>query len=345
MLHFECDYLEGAHPQILQKLIDTNMDKTPGYGFDSYCESAKEKIREACKCPDAEIHFLVGGTQTNSTVIKALLRPYEGVISADTGHINVHEAGAIESGGHKVLTLPNEEGKLVAADIEKYLDTFYKDETNIHMVQPGMVYISQPTELGSLYSKKELEELSDLCKRHHLHFYIDGARLGYALMAEENDVTLEDIANCCDAFYIGGTKVGALFGEAIVFTKKGLIRNFFSSIKQNGVVLAKGRLLGIQFDTLFTDGLYYNISKHAIDMAKKLTDGLEEAGCKFYYKSPTNQQFIILKNETMNKLAEKVTFGFWETMSDTETAIRFCTNWATDENDVEELIATIKELL
>ena len=345
MLHFECDYLEGAHPQILQKLIDTNMDKTPGYGFDSYCESAKEKIREACKCPDAEIHFLVGGTQTNSTVIKALLRPYEGVISADTGHINVHEAGAIESGGHKVLTLPNEEGKLVAADIEKYLDTFYKDETNIHMVQPGMVYISQPTELGSLYSKKELEELSDLCKRHHLHFYIDGARLGYALMAEENDVTLEDIANCCDAFYIGGTKVGALFGEAIVFTKKGLIRNFFSSIKQNGVVLAKGRLLGIQFDTLFTDGLYYNISKHAIDMAKKLTDGLEEAGCKFYYKSPTNQQFIILKNETMNKLAEKVTFGFWETMSDTETAIRFCTNWATDEKDVEELIATIKELL
>lgn len=345
MLHFECDYLEGAHPQILQKLIDTNMDKTPGYGFDSYCESAKEKIREACKCPDAEIHFLVGGTQTNSTVIKALLRPYEGVISADTGHINVHEAGAIESGGHKVLTLPNREGKLVASDIEKYLDTFYKDETNIHMVQPGMVYISQPTELGSLYSKKELEELSDLCKRHHLHFYIDGARLGYALMAEENDATLEDIAGCCDAFYIGGTKVGALFGEAIVFTKKGLIRNFFSSIKQNGVVLAKGRLLGIQFDTLFTDELYYKISKHAIDMAKKLTDGLEEAGCKFYYKSPTNQQFIILNNDTMNKLAEKVTFGFWETMSDTETAIRFCTNWATDENDVDELIATIKELL
>jgi len=338
MYYFDSDYMEGAHPNILQKLVETNMEKTPGYGCDHYCESAKEKIRKACNCPNAEIHFLVGGTQTNATIIKALLRTYEGVLAAETGHINVHEAGAIEAGGHKILTLSQKFGKISAEAVENYIDTFNKDVNNAHMVKPGMVYISHPTEYGALYSKEELEKLSASCKKNNIPLFLDGARLGYGLMAKDTDVTLEIIANSCDVFYIGGTKVGALFGEAVVITKPNLIDNFFTIIKQQGALLAKGRLLGIQFDTLFSDNLYFNIAKHAIDMTEKLISGLAEKGYKFYYQSPTNQQFIILDNNKMEQLAQTVSFSFWEAIDENNTVVRFAASWATQESDIDQLL-------
>ena len=338
MYYFDSDYMEGAHPNILQKLVETNMEKTPGYGCDHYCESAKEKIRKACNCPNAEIHFLVGGTQTNATIIKALLRTYEGVLAAETGHINVHEAGAIEAGGHKILTLSQKFGKISAEAVENYIDTFNKDVNNAHMVKPGMVYISHPTEYGALYSKEELEKLSASCKKNKIPLFLDGARLGYGLMAKDTDVTLEIIANSCDVFYIGGTKVGALFGEAVVITKPNLIDNFFTIIKQQGALLAKGRLLGIQFDTLFSDNLYFNIAKHAIDMTEKLISGLVEKGYKFYYQSPTNQQFIILDNNKMEQLAQTVSFSFWEAIDENNTVVRFAASWATQESDIDQLL-------
>ena len=338
MYYFDSDYMEGAHPNIIQKLVETNMEKTPGYGCDHYCESAKEKIRKACNCPNAEIHFLVGGTQTNATIIKALLRTYEGVLAAETGHINVHEAGAIEAGGHKILTLSQKFGKISAEAVENYIDTFNKDVNNAHMVKPGMVYISHPTEYGALYSKEELEKLSASCKKNNIPLFLDGARLGYGLMAKDTDVTLEIIANSCDVFYIGGTKVGALFGEAVVITKPNLIDNFFTIIKQQGALLAKGRLLGIQFDTLFSDNLYFNIAKHAIDMTEKLISGLAEKGYKFYYQSPTNQQFIILDNNKMEQLAQTVSFSFWEAIDENNTVVRFAASWATQESDIDQLL-------
>ena len=338
MLYFDSDYMEGAHPLILQKLIETNMEKTPGYGCDHYCDSAKEKIRKACNCADAEINFLVGGTQTNATIISALLCSYEGVMAAETGHINVHEAGAIEAGGHKVLTLPQECGKISAAIVENYMDTFYKDANRAHMVKPGMVYISHPTEYGALYSKEELEKLSSVCRKYNIPLYLDGARLGYGLMVKDTDVTLETIAKNFDVFYIGGTKVGALFGEAVVITKPGLIDNFFTIIKQEGALLAKGRILGIQFDTLFSGNLYFDISKHAIDMAEKLKKGLVEKGYQFFFESPTNQQFIILDNKKMEQLAEFVSFSFWEALDENHTVVRFATSWATQESDIEQLL-------
>lgn len=337
MYCFDSDYMEGAHPQILQRLIETNMEKTPGYGCDYYCKSAKEKIRKACNCANAEIHFLVGGTQTNATVIKALLRSYEGVLAADTGHISVHEAGAIEAGGHKILVLPQKSGKISAEIIENYINVFNRDGNNAHMVKPGLVYISHPTEYGALYSKEELEKMSAVCKKHRIPLFLDGARLGYGLMANDTDVTLETIANNCDVFYIGGTKVGALFGEAVVITKPNLIENFFTIIKQQGALLAKGRLLGIQFDTLFSDNLYFDISKHAIDMAEKLKKGFMEKGYQFYFESPTNQQFIVLDNQKMEQLAKKVSFSFWENMDENHTVVRFATSWATLENDIDQL--------
>lgn len=337
MLHFDSDYMEGAHPRILQKLIETNMEKMPGYGCDHYSDSAKKKIRQACHCANAEIHFLVGGTQTNATVIGALLRSYEGVLAAETGHIGVHEAGAIEAGGHKVLTLPQKSGKISAEAVEKYLESFYTDENCEHMVKPGMVYISHPTEYGALYSKTELEQLSSVCRKYKMPLYLDGARLGYGLVVKDADVTLETIAQTCDVFYIGGTKVGALFGEAVVVTKPGLIDHFFTIIKQNGALLAKGWILGIQFDTLFSDNLYFDISKHAIAMAEKLKKGLAEKGYPFFFDSPTNQQFIILDNQKMEQLKKFVSFGFWEKVDETHTVVRFATSWATQESDVEEL--------
>lgn len=338
MKYFGSDYLEGAHPLILQRLIETNMEKTSGYGTDEYCNMAKEKIRKACNSPEAEIHFLVGGTQTNASVIDALLKSYQGVITAETGHVNTHEAGAIEFCGHKVLTLDQENGKINALSLKDFLQAYHSDANREHMVMPGMVYISHPTECGTLYSKKELEEISSVCKEYKIPLYVDGARLGYGLAAYDTDVTLEVIANVCDVFYIGGTKVGALFGEAVVIPKKGLIPHFFTIIKQHGALLAKGRILGIQFDTLFTDDLYLEIGKNAIDMAEKLKIALINKGYKFYLESPTNQQFVILENNLMEKLAQEVSFSFWEVYDKNHTVVRFATSWATTENDIDQLI-------
>lgn len=338
MLHFASDYMEGAHPRVLQRLLETNMEKTPGYGDDTYCESAKEKIRNACNCSHAEIHFLVGGTQANATVIRSILRPYEGVVAAETGHINVHEAGAVEAGGHKILTLPHHSGKIHAHAVTKYIEAFNKDDSRAHMVKPGMVYISQPTEYGAIYTKTELENLRAVCAEYAIPLFLDGARLGYALAARGNDVSLETIAKCCDVFYIGGTKVGALFGEAVVITKPGLIENFPTIIKQQGALLAKGRLLGVQFDTLFTENLYLDIARHTVEMAEKLKTGLAAKGYSFLFESPTNQQFIILGNNKLDALARDVSFRVWEPYDETHTVARFVTSWATGKEDVERFL-------
>lgn len=337
MLSFECDYAEGAHEKILQRLIETNLEHLSGYGNDKYCESAKEKIRKACECPQAEISFLVGGTQTNAVVIDALLKPYEGVISAETGHINAHEAGAIEYTGHKVLALPGHEGKIDAEELERYLRNFHEDSNYEHMVFPGMVYISHPTEYGTLYSRRELEAISGICRKYKLPLYMDGARLGYGLMSRQTDVTLPMIAECCDVFYIGGTKVGALCGEAVVFTKENMPPHFLTIVKQHGALLAKRRLLGIQFDTLFTDNLYFELSAHAIEMAELMKKGFQEKGYTFFLDSPTNQQFIVLENQEMEALKQKVAFSFWEKADENHTVVRFASSWATSEQDVRSL--------
>ena len=338
MQYFNSDYLEGAHPNIMQKLLETNMEQTDGYGADCYCERAKQKIRVACNCLDAEIYFLTGGTQTNATVIDALLHSYEGVVAVKSGHISIHEAGAIEAGGHKVLEVEGKNGKLSSKIVEQYLSIFEEDENREHMVAPGMVYLSQPTEYGTLYTKKELKEISSICKKHQVYLYLDGARLGYGLMANGADVTLSDIAEYCDVFYIGGTKIGALFGEAVVITPTVKLKHFITIIKQHGALLAKGRLLGIQFDTLFTDDLYFEISKHAINMAMKLKEGFIKKGYSFYIDSPTNQQFIILQNEKMEVLSKTVSFSFWEKVDEEHTVVRFATSWATKEEAVDTLI-------
>ena len=300
--------------------------------------SAKKKILEACQCPDGEVHFLVGGTQTNATVIAALLHMYDGVLAAETGHVNVHEAGAIEYTGHKVLTLPQKDGKISAESVENYLKWFYADENHEHMVQPGMVYLTHPTEYGTLYTAEELKAIHGICQRYAIPLYVDGARLGYALAARKTDVTLPVLAQNCDIFYIGGTKVGAFCGEAVVIPKKGLIPKFFTTIKQHGALLAKGRLIGIQFDTLFTDGLYQEISAHAIRMAEKLKKALMEKGYTMYLDSPTNQQFVLLDNKKKKELLEQVDFDFFENYDSEHTVMRFVTSWATREEDVDRLI-------
>lgn len=337
-MKFNCDYMEGVHPRILERLVETNLEQTAGYGNDPYCVSAKKKILEACQCPDGEVHFLVGGTQTNATVIAALLHMYDGVLAAETGHVNVHEAGAIECTGHKVLTLPQKDGKISAESVENYLKWFYADENHEHMVQPGMVYLTHPTEYGTLYTAEELKAIHGICQRYAIPLYVDGARLGYALAARETDVTLPVLAQNCDIFYIGGTKVGAFCGEAVVIPKKGLIPKFFTTIKQHGALLAKGRLIGIQFDTLFTDGLYQEISAHAIRMAEKLKKVLMEKGYTMYLDSPTNQQFVLLDNEKKKELLEQVDFDFFENYDSEHTVMRFVTSWATREEDVDRLI-------
>lgn len=341
MLSFECDYTEGAHEKILQRLIEVNREHLSGYGSDRYCESAKEKIRRECQCPDAEISFLVGGTQTNAVVIDAMLKSYEGVVAVKTGHVNAHEAGAIEYTGHKVLEVPQHEGKMDAGELETYLDSFWKDDNYEHMVFPGMVYISHPTEYGTLYSKKELSDLSSVCRKYKIPLYMDGARLGYGLMSKKTDVTLPMIADFCDVFYIGGTKVGALCGEAVVFTKNNMPAHFLTIVKQHGALLAKRWLLGLQFDTLFTDDLYYGMSRHAIEMAEVLKDGFEKKGYSFFLESPTNQQFIILENQQMERLKDKVTFSYWEKVDEHHTVVRFATSWATTKEDIEKLINLI----
>ena len=337
-LMFSSDYMEGAHPQILEKLVEINFDKNVGYGTDDYCKNAKDKIRKACKCEDAQVHFLVGGTQANKVVIASMLQNYEGVISADSGHIAVHEAGAIENSGHKVLTIKNKDGKLMAEDVLAYVKAFYADETCDHMVYPGMVYISQPTETGTLYSLKELEALREVCDQYNMCFFMDGARLGYGLAADNNDVTLEDIARLLDVFYIGGTKVGAMFGEAVVISRPSRVKHFFTSVKQNGALLAKGWLLGVQFDTLFTDDLYMKIAGNAIHCAKMLKQGMLDKGYKLFADSTTNQQFVIVTNDKLKELRENVVFNVWEKVDDNHTAIRFVTSWATTETQVNELL-------
>ena len=343
-LFFASDYQEGAHPLIMQRLIETNMERTSGYGADAYCTSAKEKIRAACHAPNAEIFFLVGGTQTNATVIDALLRSYQGVIAADSGHISVHEAGAIEFGGHKVLTVPNTNGKISADQIEQLLGDYLGNETHDHMVMPGMVYLSQSTEYGTLYSKAELSAISNVCRKHKIPLYIDGARLAYALACPSNDVFLPDLAQMCDVFYIGGTKCGALFGEAVVIPQPSTIPHFFTIIKQHGALLAKGRLLGIQFDTLFTDSLYEKLGIPAIQTADDIRLALAQCGYRLCFDSPTNQVFCIMENSALMRLAQYADYGFWEAYDDTHTIIRFATSWATAKAETEALKDVLQKL-
>ena len=341
MLYYLSDYTEGAHPRILERLQETNLISQPGYGEDRFCASAREKIRAACEKPEADVYFLVGGTQCNAVTIASLLRRWEGVIAADTGHINVHEAGAVEFTGHKVIALPQQGGKLSADTLRGYCAAFYANETHDHMPFPGMVYISQPTELGTLYSKAELEALHAVCGDYGLRLFVDGARLGYGLMSPECDMSLPELCDRCDVFYIGGTKVGALCGEALVFPKGDMPRHFATMVKQQGAMLAKGRLLGVQFDTLFTDGLYFEISRHAIGLAMKLKAAFREKGYPLFADSPTNQQFPILTKEQEAKLRQYAAFETWEPLPDGRKAVRFVTSWATREEDVDALIALL----
>lgn len=337
MLSFESDYIEGAHPLILEALTKTNLEALSGYGADDYTASAKKKIAEACKYPEAQVWFITGGTQTNQIVIDTMLKQYEGVVAAQTGHVNVHEAGAIEYTGRKVLTIPAHDGKMDALELDSFINDFYADGNHEHMVFPGMAYISQPTEYGTLYSKKELEEISNVCHKNKIPLFVDGARLGYGLMSPESDVSLEDLARLCDVFYIGGTKVGALCGEAVVFTKKNMPLHFEHLVKKHGALLAKGRLTGIQFDVLFTDNLYFSIAKNAIDRAMELKEIFKNKGYKLFLDSPTNQQFVVLENSKMKELQKNVKFSFWEKYDENHTVVRFATSWATTEEKIQKL--------
>ena len=337
MISFESDYIEGAHPLILEALAKSNMESLSGYGSDKYTERAKEKIASACGLPEAQVFFLTGGTQTNQIVIDTMLAQYEGVVSAQTGHVSVHEAGAIEYTGRKVLTIPAHNGKMDANELDSFIKDFYADGNHEHMVFPGLCYISHPTEYGTLYSKEELSQISEVCHKHKIPLFMDGARLGYGLASRHTDVTLQDVARLCDVFYIGGTKVGALCGEAVVFTNKNMPAHFENLIKKHGALLAKGRLLGVQFDTLFTDDLYFKISKNAIDRAEELKSAFIEKDYKFFLDSPTNQQFVILENSKMQELQKSVKFSFWEKYDENHTVVRFATSWATTSEKISEL--------
>ncbi len=340
-LYFASDYMEGAHPAIMKRLLETNLAHTVGYGLDEYSESARARIRAACAAPEAGVFFLVGGTQTNATVIDALLRPWQGVIAAETGHIAVHEAGAVEFGGHKVLTLPQKDGKLSAEDVARCAETWRRDDNREHTVMPGMVYLSQPTESGTLYSLRELEAISAVCRDADMRLYVDGARLAYALATPENDVTLPDLARLCDAFYIGGTKCGALLGEAVVFPRPGVAPHFFTIVKQHGALLAKGRVAGIQFDTLFTDDLYQSIGKSAVEAADRIRAALDERGYAQPFVAPTNQVFVALEPEKAKALSRRVEMGFWENLPDGRVVMRLATSWATTAEDVDRLIEAL----
>lgn len=342
MIRFNCDYLEGTHPRILQALTETNMVQTCGYGEDEYCEAAREKIREACKAPNADVHFLVGGTQANLTVISSILRPHQAVLCVKEGHINVHETGSIEACGHKVMAIEGKDGKLCGDQIREQYRLHFEDGAHEHMTQPKMVYISNPTELGTIYSKEELEDIRKACDECHFYLFLDGARLGYGLMSRENDLTLADIACLCDVFYIGGTKVGALFGEAVVITNPTLKEDFRYIMKQKGGMLAKGRLLGIQFYELFKDGLYFEISRHAMQMAELLKDGFAKLGYRFYANSPTNQQFIIVSDKKLKELDEKYSYEYQMRYDAENSVVRFCTSWATKEEHVRQLLEDMK---
>jgi len=344
MYRFNSDYLEGAHPNILDRLAKTNFMQTPGYGLDPISDSAKEKIRAACHAPDAKVYFIVGGTQTNYTVLDSILKRYEGVLAADTGHVAVHEAGAIEYSGHKVLTIPEKDGKVDRDRAKAFLEGFYADGSWQHMVRPGAIYVSHPSEYGTLYSKAELASLRALCDEYGMRLFLDGARLGYALASEGSDLTLPDIAELCDVFYIGGTKVGALFGEAVVFTNPDLGEAFFTEIKQHGALLAKGRMLGIQFDELFTDGLYEKIADRAVKLAMRIKRELKDKGYHFYNESYTNQQFPILSKKKLKSLEGKVALDDWGpygNKDDKMRLVRITTSWATTEEAVDTLLALL----
>ena len=341
MLSFENDYNVGAHPALLRRLAETNLEPLSGYGEDESCRAAAEKLRAAFGCPEAEIRLLVGGTQTNQIVADALLKSYEGVLAAETGHVAAHEAGAIEFGGHKVLTLPSHEGRIEAEELRAWIERFYADEAHEHMVFPGLVYLSQPTEYGTLYSRAQLEAIAAVCRGKKIPLYLDGARLGYGLMSRENDLTAADLARLCDVFYVGGTKVGALCGEALVFPRGGMPAHFTAIVKQHGGLLAKGRLLGLQFDALFTDGLYFKIAENAIGKAEKLKALLREKGYRFFLETPTNQQFVLLEDEEYARLREKVRICFWEKPDEGHTVVRFCTSWATTDEDLAALAAIL----
>ena len=343
MIYFNSDYTAGAHPKVMERLIETNLEHTVGYGNDQYTSRAKALIREEIGCADAEIMFLVGGTQTNATAIDGILARHEGVLAAESGHIAVHESGAIEASGHKVLTLPHYAGKVHAEDVEHFITEFYADETYPHMVAPGMLYISQPTEYGTVYSLKELESLSEVCHKHNIPLYIDGARMGYALASEGADFTLKDIARLADVFYIGGTKLGTLFGEALVVTNRTLLKNLFPLVKQHGALLAKGRLSGVQFEAMFSDGLYYAIGRHAVEQALRIREAFRAEGYEVVIESPTNQQFFRLPNEVIDTLRKEASFDYWGARGDTHSIVRFVTSWSTTAEDVDRLIELLNE--
>ena len=337
MISFECDYNNGAHPKVLENLVKYNSSKPTPYGFDEFSERAKQKIREAIGMPDAQIFFLTGGTQANATTIDSMLYQYEGVICVGSGHINVHEAGAVEFTEHKIITLPDVQGKMEARVLDRYLDDFMHDGNKDHAVHPGLVYITFPTEFGTLYTAAELRDIYQVCQRYDLPLYIDGARLGYGLMADGNDVTLPYLARHCDVFYIGGTKIGALCGEAVVFSGRNAHKHFFSIQKQHGAVIAKGALIGLQFDALFTDGLYFRLSQHAIDMAMQLKQLFQEKGYQFYVDSSTNQQFLVIRNEEVERLGQQVAFTHFGQTDHHHTICRFVTSWATTQEEIDEL--------
>lgn len=341
MVSFECDYNNGAHPKVLENLIKYNQAKPTPYGFDEFSERAKQRIKQACGAPDAQVYFLTGGTQANATTIDSMLYQYEGVICVDSGHINVHEAGAVEFTEHKIIILPGNNGKMDATVLDKYLDDYMHDGNRDHAVHPGLVYITFPTELGTLYSAQDLNDIYQVCKNYDIPLYVDGARLGYGLMAPGNDITLPYLAQHCDVFYIGGTKIGALCGEAVVFTHQNAHKHFFSIQKQHGAVIAKGALIGLQFDALFTDGLYFDLSRHAIDMAMLLKKTFQEKGYQFYIDSPTNQQFLVIGNEKVRQLERHVQFTHFGQADKQHTVCRFVTSWAT----TPEEIAMLKEIL
>ena len=344
MFYFNNDYSEGCHEKVLQALTATNMEQTPGYGEDRHCAAAAQKIKKLCGREDLAVHFLVGGTQTNMTVIAAALRPHQGALCAASGHIHVHETGAVEATGHKVLPLPSADGKITGAQVEQYVLAHRADGAFEHMVQPKLVYISNPTELGTLYTLAELEDLSAVCRKLGLYLFLDGARLGYGLVAKGNDMQMQDIARLCDVFYIGGTKVGALFGEAVVIGNPILAEDFRYLIKQHGGMLAKGRLLGVQFDALMADNLYFEIAGHAVALADQIRECIDELGYPYLMPGITNQIFPIFPDELLAKLAEKFVFCEQERVDETHRAIRFCTSWATRQEAVDALCAELRKL-
>ncbi|WP_122626935.1 threonine aldolase family protein [Lucifera butyrica] len=339
MYSFKNDYSEGAHPRIVRALLDTNLEQTEGYGEDSYTARAVELLKQRIGRTDIEIHLFAGGTQTNLTAISAFLRPHEAIIAANTGHILVHETGAIEATGHKIISVAVSDGKLTAGQIKTVVDS----HTDEHMVKPRLIYISNPTEIGSIYKKSELEEISRFCRENNLFLYVDGARLGSALCSEENDMELSELAACVDAFYIGGTKNGALLGEALVICRDSLQADFRFHMKQKGALLAKGKLLGLQFLELFRDNLYFELAKHANGMAGRLRQAISLAGYSFLTRSPSNQIFPILPNELIAKLQENYSFYVWEKVDDDSSAVRLVTSWATPESAVTAFITDLKK--